>query len=277
MVAQLKFAQVGCLMVLLLLMISCQSPAPTLPPPSPTAVNTPAGESSAQTIRLANGDWPPYLSETMPNYGIASQIVIEAFALQGITVEYGFFPWPRAFVLAQDGSWDGSLLWYKNEEREKDFYFSEEVLGGDTVLFHLASEPLEWESIDDLEGLRVGATLEYDYGEEFNQAEQAGLFTVERVPADLQNFEKLLAGRIDVFPLAREIGLYMIQQALTPEQVAQITYHPKPLRSDPGYLMLSRQVEGNEEMLKLFNSGLQELKQSGRLEEIIDQTLQPAN
>ena len=48
--------------------------------------------SKEQVIRLANGEWPPYTSKDLPNYGLGSQIVSEAFAEVGIKVEYGFFP-----------------------------------------------------------------------------------------------------------------------------------------------------------------------------------------
>lgn len=275
MVTKLKLAQVYCLMVLLLLLLACQTQSPPTPTIPPTPSATP--ESTVKTIRLTNGEFPPYLSETMPEYGIASQIVTEAFALQGVTVEYGFFPWARSLALAQEGTWDGTLIWTKNEEREKDFYFSDMVVSGNAVFFHLNSYSFNWDSFEDLKGLRIGGTLEYNYGEEFKAAEEAGVFTVERVPADIQNFEKLLAGRIDIFPMTQEIGQHLIQQSLLPEQVAQITFHPKAVHSEPAFLLLSRQVEGNEEMMRLFNLGLQELRDSGRLQEIIDETLQLAN
>ncbi len=50
---------------------------------------------AAETIRLTNGEWQPYLSKDAPHHGFASHIVTEAFALVGVEVEYGFFPWKR--------------------------------------------------------------------------------------------------------------------------------------------------------------------------------------
>ena len=48
------------------------------------------------TIRLTNGDWQPFMSKNGPHHGIASHVVTEAFALVGVEVEYGFFPWKRS-------------------------------------------------------------------------------------------------------------------------------------------------------------------------------------
>ena len=52
-------------------------------------------------VRLANGEWPPYTSLNLPNLGCDSQVVTEAFALEGIGVEYDFFPWARGTCLLQ--------------------------------------------------------------------------------------------------------------------------------------------------------------------------------
>ncbi len=65
------------------------------------------GVTAAQTskvIRLTNGEWQPYLSEDTPHHGFASHIVTEAFALVGVEVEYGFFPWSRAMKLTSETS-----------------------------------------------------------------------------------------------------------------------------------------------------------------------------
>ncbi len=69
-----------------------------------------AAAEMSNTIRLTNGEWQPYLSKDVPHFGIASHIVTEAFALVGVEVEYGFFPWARSMKLAKVGRWDGRVL-----------------------------------------------------------------------------------------------------------------------------------------------------------------------
>lgn len=258
-------------LVVLGLATRCQTP-----PPLPTATPTraPTATPLPNKIRVTNGEWPPYLSETLPHYGLASRIISEAFALKGITVEYGFFPWARSLMLAQNGEWDGSAVWFKNAEREKDFYFTDPVIKSDYVFFHLKSYAFDWKEIKDLAGKNIGATIDYDYGDAFTQAEKAGTIAVERVPSDEQNFKKLLAGRIDIFPLDVNVGLAMLRQNFTPEEAAQITYHPLPVRSDFLYLLLSKKVARNEEMAAVFNAGLQELTASGKLQQFIDESRQ---
>ena len=62
-----------------------------------------------EKLRLASGEWSPYQSEMLKYYGVASRIVTEAFALHGIKLEYGYFPWDRSLEYAETGEWDGTL------------------------------------------------------------------------------------------------------------------------------------------------------------------------
>ena len=83
------FLKTVCLLVLFALVVACQPAATPLPPtvtPAPQATSTPNN-----SVRLSSGEWPPYTSENLPHFGLASRIVTEAFALKGITVEYGTF------------------------------------------------------------------------------------------------------------------------------------------------------------------------------------------
>ena len=155
-----------------------------------------------ETIRLASGEWAPYISESLPYYGVASRIVTEAFALKGVKVTYGFHPWKRSHTYADSGEWDGTVVWFDTPERRKIVYISDPVIEVKYVFFHLKSYSFSWTSIDDLKDIKIGATLGYHYGEAFQQAEKAHVINVHRVPKDEQNFKKLLRGRIQIFPNA---------------------------------------------------------------------------
>lgn len=73
-----------------------------------------ASASAAESVRLTNGEWPPYLGERLPHHGVASRIVAEAFALEGIEVRWEFHPWARSLKMAGQGERDGSAVWLYN-------------------------------------------------------------------------------------------------------------------------------------------------------------------
>ena len=102
--------------------------------------------------------------QKMPHSGIAGRIITEAFRLHGIRTEFEFYPWKRAFMLAQEGEYDGTALWFKNSARESAFYFTEPVITEKFVFFHLKSQPLKWQTPDDLRGKVLGGLLGFSYG-----------------------------------------------------------------------------------------------------------------
>ena len=221
------------------------------------------------SVHITNGEWPPFLSENLVHYGVASRIVTEAFAAEGIRVEYGFFPWKRAFLLAQKGKWDGSAVWSFTEERNQHFYYSDPVIETKWVFFYLKTTKFDWKTIDDLKAFRIGATLEYEYEKAFEDAEKAGKIKVQRVPKDEQNFEKLLRNRIDIFPQELNVGYAMLNQLFTQKEVQQFTHHPRPIKNSPLHLILSRAAEKNKAILGRFNKGLNLLQESGKVDQYL--------
>jgi polar amino acid transport system substrate-binding protein len=245
--------------------------------------------SVAETVRLANGEWPPFTSERLPYGGPLSRIVSEAFALEGVNVEYGYFPWKRAYELAKTGKWDGSVGWAHNSRHLQDFRLSTPVIVVDKALFHLKSTPFDWKKIDDLSRWRVGATAGYSYGAEWDHAVKSGLLNVDEVTVDEQNIRKLLLKRIDVVAMEIDVANYLIRTTFSSAEAERITHHPLLVAQAYICLALSRQLEKTPGLLERFNRGLQRLKDSGKYDEYIsglhignrlgitpNQTIQPA-
>jgi len=221
-------------------------------------------------IQITNGEYPPFLSENLKYYGAGSHIVTEAFKLEGIKVKYGFFPWKRSFNLAQRGEWDGTILWVKNQEREKNFYISDPVISGIYVFFHLKDYPFDWSTIDDLQNLEIGGTIGYHYGDAFEKAETEKKFNVQRVPEDEQNFRKLLKHRIQLFAVGLDAGYDLLRKHYDSNTIQLFTYHPKPLKEVTSHLLLSKKVKKNQRLILLFNQGLKKLKESGKYKQFFE-------
>ena len=150
--------------------------------------------SADETVRIAIGEWQPYLSERAPHYGFASHIVTESFLLQGIHVEYGFFPWKRAYLLSKQGvSWDGTAVWLHSEERATFFHYTDPVVPTTVAFFHLRDVDFDWTSIEDLGDVKIGVTLSYSYGPEFDLAVEQEKIETENSRTDELNLQKILA------------------------------------------------------------------------------------
>jgi len=225
---------------------------------------------AADTIRLTNGEFPPYFSEQLRFNGFCSQIVTEAFALEGVQVIYGFYPWKRTYILSAKGDWDGSVGWRYSEERGKEHYFSDQpIWTGRAVFFHRKDYPFEWESLTDLNKVKIGVTLGYGYTQPFQTALDEGIISADSAAKDDLNFRKLLLGRIDIFPNDLLVGDYLLHTAFSQKERQQITHHPKDIGTIDYHVILSKKHKHNTRMMEIFNKGLQRLKTSGRYDQIV--------
>lgn len=227
-----------------------------------------------EPIKIAAEEWPPFSSEHLKYNGLMSRIITEAFALEGLNVEIGFFPSARALLYVKEGLWDGIGGWTANEERAVDHHFSDPLFSESIVFFHLKRNPFDWNEMSDLKDIRIGATNEYYYGEAFEKAEKEGTIQIERVPSDELNLRKILKNRIEICPMNLDAGLSLLQTKFKQEEIDSITYHPRPVDEGPLVLMFSKKVEKNKEIVEVFNRGLKRLKDSGRYAQFFEESRQ---
>lgn len=231
--------------------------------------------SHAETISLTNGEWSPYLGENLPHHGVASRIVEEAFALEGIQVQWEFYPWPRALRTAEKGKSAGTAVWRRSPEKEQNFFISDPVVDTSYYLFHRDDHPFDWQQVSDLQGKRIGGAIDYDYGAAFQQAEKRGQVQMQRLSNEELALRMLLAGRLDVLPMDKVVAFDMLRSKFSSAERRQLTFHSLPLNSDTLHLLLSRKVAGNEVLLQRFNLGLQKLRDSGRVSQYLLEVQQP--
>ncbi len=220
-----------------------------------------------ETIRLASGEWPPYQSQYLKHAGVISRIVSEAFALEGIKVEFGYFPWKRSLLLAESGRWHGTFVWFDTVERREKFYISDSVIDIQYVFFHKKTFQFNWQNMDDLKDLRIGATIGYDYGKSFQHAEANKNTRVIRRPSDKENFLRLNNDLIHIFPCDIAVGYEILRKEYGPAAKELFTHHPLPVKSAPHHLLLSRKDINNKERMVKFNRGLKMLLENGKYQQ----------
>lgn len=223
---------------------------------------------AGETITISTGEWTPYISQKLKHDGVVTHIVSDAFASQGIEVKYKFLPWIRAMREAKTGNVAASIIWSKSEERQQKFYYSEPVMPKKVVYFHLKSYDFDWKTLADLEGITIGGTRGYWYAELYQPLIEAGKITVEWVKSDEANLKKLQRGRIKVVPIDIGAGYAMIQKEFPPLQQKLFTHHPK-LVNEPNYnhLIMPKSLTDSPRLMKAFNKGLKQLKESGQFEQ----------
>jgi len=104
-----------------------------------------------EKVRLVTGEWAPYTSKHLTEYGLISDIVSQAFSLSGIEVKYVFLDsWKRGYVLTQKGKYEGNFPLIPAQKRQKDFYFTDPIITHTYVFFQQKDSDFDWKTTDDL-------------------------------------------------------------------------------------------------------------------------------
>jgi len=225
-------------------------------------------------IVLSNAEYAPYLGQFMPGYGLMTRVVSAAFKLENVKVDYVFYPNNRALQSAINGSVDGSLGWAQTPERIKDLLYSDPVMALRMVFFQRTDQPIAWQNLSDLHPYVIGATAGNTYSEAFGQLQSAKVLRVETVSDDVTNFRKLLAHRIDLFPIDAEVGAMILSQHFTPSERSQLQAQERAFWSARIHVVIWRRQAHAAELIRRFNLGLRQLQHSGEFARLLPQTRQ---
>ncbi|HEY9041116.1 MAG TPA: transporter substrate-binding domain-containing protein [Rheinheimera sp.] len=228
------------------------------------AVLPPAAQ--AERLKLASSNYYPHYAEDLPQQGVVTEIVRQAFLLQGIEIDVEFMPFARAYRESQQASYIGLIAAWYDDERAEHFYYSQPLYANQIVFFKRKSEQIQYHDYADIarQQLRLALVQGYLQPEGLLQSQP----NLVRVAQDEQAFQMLARGRVDLVPADKLNGLYLLQQKM-PADSDRIDYLTPALELRPMYLLLSKQDPRAEALIQLFNTSLTELRHSGQYQQIL--------
>lgn len=221
-----------------------------------------------QTVRIGTGDWVPYIDQQRSDAGALARLVRAVFAEAGYQVEFSFYPWERNVLMLQQGALDAIMPYSCSPLREAYGVCSEPLVRGEVVLFHRRDLAFNWQRIEDLKPFRIGTTLGYSYGPQFDRAAQAGVLRIEQSSKEDTSFRLLELGRIELHPQDRAVGYAMLRRLYPGKMPVAITHHPRYLNTEPLRLLFRKGDPQTQELLRLFNAGLQRFAERGELKRL---------
>lgn len=168
-------------------------------------------------------------------------------------------------------SYDLVFTYSKNKEREEYLiYATESHIEFSWNFFCRKGEETKYkyETFNDLKGVKIGATNGFSYSDEFWKAYEDKILTLDVIPKNELQIDKLLAKRIDLVPLNTQATLYEAKKGNFTDKIA---YLPKPIKSKPYYNTFVKKSDypDLQGIIKKYDEILKGMKKDGTLKKIL--------
>jgi len=172
---------------------------------------------AAEPLKLVTEDYPPY---AFREDGVLKGTSVEQLELimkatgQDHTME--IMPWARALTLAETQPMHCVFTTTHNAERDQKFKWVEPLLAGRTLLVRKTGADVDPADLKAASAYLVGATRD-DFTVDLLKAE--GFAKLDLVTDFNLSLKKLLAGRIDMMPMAEDYYSKLRREGVTVERV----------------------------------------------------------
>ncbi|NIB43456.1 amino acid ABC transporter substrate-binding protein [Pseudomaricurvus alkylphenolicus] len=233
-------------------------------------MSTSATTVSEELILVAD-EWCPYnCAPGSDRPGFMVEIAQHALAKEGHTVVYKTVPWARAIANARLGLYQGIIG--AGREETPDFVFPEIESGHSTHTFYVKrGNAWRFEGLESLESVNLGAIIHYSYGGLFSDyilpnKDKQNVQVIGGENTLGRNIKKLITGRIDVLIEDKAVFQHhlFITSTLDQFQVAGVSQKEKV------YIAFSPNNGKSKHYAQIINSGMKELRESGRLKRILE-------
>ena len=156
-------------------------------------------------------------------------------------------------------------VWH-SKRREAWFVFSDPLPGNELVFYkRRGMKPEEFTSYDGLEPYTIGVVKAYRNPTAF----QAADLNTDAAVSDQANLRKLANGRVDLILIDRAVAEHLLSTELTEYRDQLVALEPA-VEQLALYVLISREIENNLQIVNDFNRGLAAVAAQGKISEILE-------
>ncbi len=217
-----------------------------------------------EPLEIVTEEYPPYsYSDNGKIVGIATEIVEAVLNDLNIKTKIKIYPWARAYRMAQSKKNVLIFTIERTPARESLFKWVGVLVSSDQALFSLRKrDDIQINSLNDAKTYEIGAVLE-DSGTQHLLSE--GFTRIQQVSLEIQNLEKLLAKRIDLWLTSELNGYYMIEKNGYDTKNFEKKYAFQI--SSGAYIAFSKST--SDEVVETFRTALKKIKNTETYTEIL--------
>lgn len=210
--------------------------------------------------------YPPYYYEKNGELGgICIEILNNIASSLGIEVVFKKLPWKRMLISAKMGEVDAVMPLFRTSDRQQYLEFKDLILAYEEVnFFVLKDSEIQFRTdYRELFTYPIGVVDGYSYGEKFDNEKNLVKILTQN---DRHLLEMFSHGRFSVGVGNRQVVSFNANKMGINDRIRFIS---PPLSREPLYLGFSK-VSRKKHFSQLFATKLQELKNSGGYDQIID-------
>lgn len=217
---------------------------------------------SAEPVRLASVDWPPYTGEKLKQQGEISVLVKQIFSRMQLDLQTEFLPWARAVYASSqpEGLYAGYFPEYQNAN--PDFILSESLGVSELGFVEATAKPLGTLSFSLLPKFQLGVVKDYVNLTEVDAMIARGQLVPQLAVSDRQNVLKVALGRLDLAIIDRRVLLYLLEHDAEVKQLAggKVRFNASLTEMKSLHLALRREP-AHQLLMEQFNQQLKQIQQ----------------
>ncbi|HBE91477.1 MAG TPA: amino acid ABC transporter amino acid-binding protein [Gammaproteobacteria bacterium] len=212
-----------------------------------------------------SGSWPPYADESLPEQGLAIDLVTTALKRSGYSPQVKTASLPQILEGSKTGIYDVFATPWYTMDRAQYLDFSQPYLESSINFIKRTDTSFEYASFDNLEGMTVGVIENYAYDEDFSNAT-----AIEKISASslTENLRKLVEKKIDLTLDDERVLRYTLNRSM-PRSTATLEILAKPLAVRGINIGVSRKNPEHAKIVAIFNKAIAEMKNDGTYDSII--------
>ncbi len=218
----------------------------------------------AKKLEIVADYWPPFTTD-QKGQRMAADLVETALSNAGITHETQLLPWQDVMSGVKSGKYDAIIGAWKNKERESYLMYSRAYLENRIKLVGRIDNKIEFKTLEQLTGKKVGIVDGYAYGPEISDNKSI----IKIKGASLaDNIKSLNAKKID-YLLADSIVAQAMKEFLPKDIRKNLIIYEKAVLIKPLYFALRKNYPQGKVILEKFNQAISNMIGDGSYNKIL--------
>lgn len=211
--------------------------------------------------------YAPYTDPADAKGGIFSAIVLRSFQRQGHDISLTYLPWLRGYESTRTNDTDMTFPYIKDEQRLRDFYYSDPVFAINFYLMFNRNNPLHGNSEANLKGKTLCRPLGYTT-RPIQKLIDAKIIWIWKANTMEECYQLLDMGQLDAIVVERKVGRTTSEKLFgDPDYFGML---PQAFRSTGLHVIVSRQNPRAREIISQFNRGYEALLSSPEGRELFE-------